>query len=49
MLVEGISPRYLLSVRYISGDLFVYVDLASALTSMRGGAFKVLGFATLPI
>jgi hypothetical protein len=41
--VEGISPRYLLSVRYIYGDL------SSALTSMRGGDFKVSGFDTLPI
>jgi hypothetical protein len=48
-LVEGISPRYILSVRYISGDLFIYGDLASILTSVRGGAFKVLGFVTLPI
>jgi hypothetical protein len=48
-LVEGISPRYLLSVIDISRDLFIYGDLASALTSMRGGAFKVSGFSTLPI
>jgi hypothetical protein len=48
-LVEGISPQFLLSIRYISGDLFVYGDLTSAFTSMRGGAFEVSGFVTLPI
>jgi len=47
--VEGISPRYLPSIRDISGDLFVSGDLVSAFTSVRGGAFKVSGFATLPI
>jgi hypothetical protein len=47
--VEGISPRYLPSVIDISRDLFVSGDLASAIISVRGGAFKVLGFATLPI
>jgi hypothetical protein len=30
-------------------DLFVFGDLASAHTSMRGSAFNVSGFATLPI
>ena len=48
-LVEGISPRYLLSVRDISGDLFIFGDLASAFTSVRDDAFKVSSFATLPI
>jgi hypothetical protein len=48
-LVEGITPRYSRSVRDISVDLFVFGDLASAHTSMRGDTFKVLGFATLPI
>jgi hypothetical protein len=48
-LVEGISPQYLLSIRDISGDLFVYVDLASTFTSMRGSAFEISGFDTLPI
>jgi hypothetical protein len=43
-LVEGISPRYLPSVRDISGDLFISGDLVSALTSVRGGDFKVSGF-----
>jgi hypothetical protein len=47
--VEGISPLYLLSVIDISGDLFISGDLASAFTSVRGGSFKILGFATLPI
>jgi hypothetical protein len=45
--VEGISPRYLLSIKDISGDLFVDGDLASA--SEIGGAFKVTKFSTLPI
>jgi hypothetical protein len=48
-LVERISPQYLLSVRYISRDLFVYGDLASTFTSVRGGAFEVSGFLALPI
>jgi hypothetical protein len=48
-LVEGITPGYSLSVRDISVDLFVFGDLASAHTSLRGGTFKVSGFATLPI
>jgi hypothetical protein len=48
-LVEGINPRYLPSVRDISVDLFIFGDLASAHTSLRGGTFKVLGFSTLPI
>ena len=48
-MVEEISPRYLLSVIDISGDLFVSEDIVSALTSVRGGAFKVSGFDTLPI
>ena len=48
-MVEEIFPRYLLSVRDISGDLFVSGDLVSALTSVRGDAFKVSGSATLPI
>jgi hypothetical protein len=48
-LVEGISPRYLLSVRDICGDLFVSRDLSSDFTSVRGDTFKVLGFASLPI
>jgi hypothetical protein len=39
-LVEGISPRYLLSVRDISRDLFVYGNHASALTFMRGGVSR---------
>ena len=47
--VEGISPQYLLSVRDISRDLFVSGDLASALTSVRGSAFKLSGFVTMPI
>ena len=48
-LVEGISPHYLLSVRDISGEIFVYGVLASTFTFVRGGAFKILGFVTLPI
>jgi hypothetical protein len=48
-LVEGITPGYSPSIRDISMDLFVFGDLASAHTSMRGGAFKVSGFSTLPI
>jgi hypothetical protein len=48
-LVEGISPGYSPSVRDISVDLFIFGDLSSAHTSMRGGDFKVSGFATLPI
>jgi hypothetical protein len=48
-LVEGITPGYPPSVRDISVDLFVFGDLGSTHTSMRGGDFKVLGFATLPI
>jgi hypothetical protein len=47
--VEGISPRYLLSIEYIYVDLFIYGDLSSALTSVRGGAFKVSSFASLAI
>jgi hypothetical protein len=47
--VEGIFLQYLLSIRDISRDLFVYRDLASDLTFVRGGAFKVSVFATLPI
>ena len=48
-LVEGITPGYSPSVRDISVDLFIFGDLASTHTSVRGGAFKVSGFATLPI
>jgi hypothetical protein len=48
-LVEGITPGYSPSVRDISMDLFVFVDLASAHTSVRCDAFKVSVFATLPI
>jgi hypothetical protein len=48
-LFEGITPRYLPSVKDISVDLFVFGDLASTHTYVRGGAFKVSGFATLPI
>ena len=48
-LVEGINLGSSHSVRDISVDLFVFGDLASAHTSVRGGAFKVSGFATLPI
>jgi hypothetical protein len=48
-LVEVISPQYLLNIRYISSDLFIYGDLASKFTSVGGGAFEVLGFFTLPI
>jgi hypothetical protein len=48
-LVEGLSLEYSPSVRDISMDLFVFGDLASTHTSMRGGAFKILGFSTLPI
>jgi hypothetical protein len=48
-LVEGITPGYSPSVRYTYVDLFVFGDLASIHTSMRGGAFKVSVFATLPI
>ena len=47
--VEGISPRYLPSVKDISRDLFIYGDLASTFNSVRGGAFQVSGFVTLPI
>ena len=48
-LVEGISPQYLLRVIYISGDLFVYGGLSNTFTFVRGGAFEILGFVTLPI
>ena len=48
-LVEGITPRYPHSIKNISVDLLVFGDLASAHTSVRGGDFKVYGFATLPI
>jgi hypothetical protein len=48
-LVEGITPGYSPSIRDIFVDLFVFGDLASTHISMRGGAFKVSGFATLPI
>jgi hypothetical protein len=48
-LVEEISLQYLLCVKDISGDLFVYGDIASTFTFMRGGAFEISGFATLPI
>jgi hypothetical protein len=48
-LVEGISPQYLLSIRDISGDLFMYGGLASTFTSVRGDAFKISGFDTLLI
>jgi hypothetical protein len=48
-LVEGISPQYLLSVRDIFGDLFVYGGLASTFTFVRGDAFDISGFAALPI
>jgi hypothetical protein len=47
--VEGITPGNSPSVRDISVDLFIFGDLASIHTSMRGGTFKVSGFATLPI
>jgi hypothetical protein len=40
---------YSLSVSDISMDLFVFGDLASIHTSVRGCNFKVSGFATLPI
>jgi hypothetical protein len=40
-LVEGINPGYSPSMRDISVDLFVFGVLASAHTSVRGGAFKV--------
>jgi hypothetical protein len=48
-LVEGITPGYSPSVRDIFVDLFIFEDLDSTHTSVRGGAFKVLGFSTLPI
>jgi hypothetical protein len=48
-LVERISPQYLLSVRDIYGDLFVYGGIASTFTSVRGGAFNISGFSTFPI
>jgi hypothetical protein len=54
-LVEGISPQYLPSIKdiygdlFVSRDLFISKDLASAFTSMKGDAFKVSSFATLPI
>jgi hypothetical protein len=48
-LVEGITPGYSPSIRDISMNLFVFGDLAGAHTSMRGSAFKVSGFSTLPI
>jgi hypothetical protein len=48
-LVEGISPGYSPSIRNVSVDLFIFGDLASAHTSMRGDAFKVSSFATLLI
>ena len=47
-LVEGITPGYSPSIRDISVDLLVFGDLASTHTSVRGGAFKVLIFSTLP-
>ena len=48
-MVEEISLQYLLSIKDISGDLFVYGGLSSTFTSMRGGAFNILGFVTLAI
>jgi hypothetical protein len=45
----GDSPLYLPNFEYISGVLFVYGDLVSAFTSMRGNAFKFLIFYTFPI
>ena len=48
-LVEGITPGYSPSVKDIFVDLFVFGDLASAHTSVRGGTFKVSVLATLPI
>jgi hypothetical protein len=48
-LVEGITPGYFPSVRDIFVDLFIFGDIASTHTSVRGDAFKVLAFATLPI
>jgi hypothetical protein len=47
--VEGITPGYSHSVRDIYVDLFIFRDLASIHTFVRGGTFKVLGFSTLPI
>jgi hypothetical protein len=48
-LVEGITLGYSPSVIDISVDLFVFGDLASSHTSVRGSDFKVSGFDTLPI
>jgi hypothetical protein len=48
-LVEGITRGYSPSVGDISVDLFVFGDLASIHTSVRGGTSKDSGFATLPI
>jgi hypothetical protein len=48
-LVEGISPEYFPSIKDIFADLFIFEDLASAHTYLRGGAFNILGFSTLPI
>jgi hypothetical protein len=49
MLVEGITHGYSPSIKDISVDLFIFGDLANAHNYLRGGAFKVLSFATLPI
>jgi hypothetical protein len=46
--VEGISTQYLLSVRYTSGDILVYGDLASALTSVRSDDLKVSALLPCP-
>jgi hypothetical protein len=48
-LVEGITPGYSPSARDISVDIFVFGDLSSTHTSMRGGDLNILVFATLPI
>ena len=48
-LVAKITLQYLLSVRDISGVLFVFGGLSSTFTSVRGGSLDILGFVTLPI
>jgi len=40
-LVEGITPGNSPNIKDISMDLFVFGDLTSTHTSVRGGDFKV--------
>jgi len=48
-LVEEISLQYLLSIRDVFVDLFIYGGLSNTFTSVRGGAFDISGFVSLLI